>query len=45
MYVFQLDLQLQDDAGGDISSFITNGEWELLGKFMYTQFHNQNTEK
>lgn len=27
----QLDLQLQDDAGGDISSFITNGEWELLG--------------
>lgn len=28
----QLDLQLQDDSGGDISSFITNGEWELLGK-------------
>ncbi|XP_044765672.1 neuronal acetylcholine receptor subunit alpha-7 [Coccinella septempunctata] len=28
---FQLDLQLQDDAGGDISSFITNGEWDLLG--------------
>ncbi|XP_058835246.1 neuronal acetylcholine receptor subunit alpha-7-like [Topomyia yanbarensis] len=28
---FQLDLQLQDEAGGDISSFITNGEWELLG--------------
>ncbi|KAL3290311.1 hypothetical protein HHI36_023655 [Cryptolaemus montrouzieri] len=27
----QLDLQLQDDAGGDISSFITNGEWDLLG--------------
>ncbi|KAJ6636933.1 Neuronal acetylcholine receptor subunit alpha-7 [Pseudolycoriella hygida] len=27
---FQLDLQLQDEAGGDISSFITNGEWELL---------------
>lgn len=27
----QLDLQLQDDSGGDISSFITNGEWELLG--------------
>lgn len=29
----QLDLQLQDDAGGDISSFITNGEWDLLGTF------------
>ncbi|XP_070491861.1 neuronal acetylcholine receptor subunit alpha-7 [Chironomus tepperi] len=28
---FQLDVQLQDEAGGDISSFITNGEWELLG--------------
>lgn len=27
----QLDLQLQDDSGGDISSFITNGEWDLLG--------------
>ncbi|XP_073994244.1 neuronal acetylcholine receptor subunit alpha-7-like isoform X2 [Rhodnius prolixus] len=28
---FQLDLQLQEDSGGDISSFITNGEWDLLG--------------
>ncbi|XP_065211818.1 neuronal acetylcholine receptor subunit alpha-7-like isoform X2 [Planococcus citri] len=27
---FQLDLQLQDEAGGDLSSFITNGEWDLL---------------
>ncbi|XP_022915095.1 neuronal acetylcholine receptor subunit alpha-7 [Onthophagus taurus] len=27
----QLDLQLQDEGGGDISSFITNGEWDLLG--------------
>ncbi|XP_018406791.1 PREDICTED: neuronal acetylcholine receptor subunit alpha-7-like [Cyphomyrmex costatus] len=27
----QLDLQLQDESGGDISSFITNGEWHLLG--------------
>lgn len=32
---FQLDLQLQDEAGGDISSFVTNGEWELLGKLCY----------
>lgn len=30
----QLDLQLQDESGGDISSFITNGEWDLLGKFL-----------
>ncbi|XP_076680794.1 nicotinic acetylcholine receptor alpha7 subunit isoform X1 [Andrena cerasifolii] len=27
---FQLDLQLQNESG-DISSFITNGEWDLLG--------------
>lgn len=27
----QLDLQLQDETGGDISSFVTNGEWDLLG--------------
>lgn len=31
--ILQLDLQLQDESGGDISSFITNGEWELLGKY------------
>lgn len=29
---FQLDLQLQDESGGDLSSFVTNGEWALLGK-------------
>ncbi|XP_035702527.1 neuronal acetylcholine receptor subunit alpha-7 [Folsomia candida] len=28
---FQLDLSMKDDAGGDLSSFITNGEWELIG--------------
>ncbi|XP_050522325.1 acetylcholine receptor subunit alpha-type acr-16-like isoform X5 [Daktulosphaira vitifoliae] len=27
---FQLDLQLHDDAGGDLSGFVTNGEWDLL---------------
>ena len=27
----QIDLQLNGD-GGDISSFIKNGEWELIGK-------------
>lgn len=30
--MLQLDLQLQSEDGGDISSFITNGEWDLLGK-------------
>lgn len=39
----QLDLQLQDEAGGDISSFITNGEWDLLGKkLVFTQKVNKN---
>lgn len=33
LLTFQLDLQLQDESGGDISSFITNGEWELLGNY------------
>lgn len=34
----QLDLQLQDEGGGDISSFVTNGEWELIGNHKYKQF-------
>jgi len=33
---FQLDLQLQSEDGGDTSSFITNGEWQLKGmRMMY----------
>lgn len=32
-------MQLQDETGGDISSYVLNGEWELLG--MYTIFCNQ----
>lgn len=31
-FFFQLDLQLQDANGGDITGFTTNGEWDLLGK-------------
>ncbi|XP_075215944.1 nicotinic acetylcholine receptor alpha6 isoform X3 [Lycorma delicatula] len=27
----QLSLELKDEAGGDLSDFITNGEWYLLG--------------
>lgn len=34
---FQLDLQLQDEMGGDLSSFVTNGEWELLGTHTRSQ--------
>lgn len=28
----QLDLVLKSEEGGDVSDFITNGEWFLLGK-------------
>lgn len=34
LFFLQLDVQLQDEAGGDISSFITNGEWDLLGNYI-----------
>ena len=29
---FQLDLKLNSEAGGDTSTFIANGEWDLVGK-------------
>ena len=29
---FQLDFQLQSEDGGDIDTFIPNGEWALLGE-------------
>lgn len=36
--VLQLDLVLKSEEGGDISDFITNGEWFLLGKFSLKSF-------
>ena len=27
----QVDLQLKSESGGDISTFVLNGEWDLLG--------------
>lgn len=32
-FPIQLDLVLKDEAGGDLSDFITNGEWYLIGEF------------
>ncbi len=32
-FMFKVDLSMKDDDGGDLSSFITNGEWELIGLF------------
>ena len=34
---FQLDLALKDEKGGDISSFISNGEWDLIGVYPVKQ--------
>ncbi|CAL1283242.1 unnamed protein product [Larinioides sclopetarius] len=29
----QIDLQLSSMKGGDLSTYITNGEWELIGEW------------
>ena len=29
---FQLDLNLKSKDGGDISTYVTNGEWSLIGR-------------
>ena len=29
---FQLDLKLKSDEGGDTSTYILNGEWDLIGR-------------
>ena len=29
----QLDLKLNSLDGGDLSTFIPNGEWEVIGRF------------
>ena len=30
-FPLQVDLRLKEEDGGDISSFISNGEWDLIG--------------
>ena len=30
---FQLDLRLNSEKGGDTSTYVTNGEWHLIGEF------------
>ena len=32
IWPFQLDLQLKSSDGGDISTYVTNGEWALIGR-------------
>ena len=35
---FQLDLKLNSETGGDLSTFIPNGEWEVIGEINYCSF-------
>nr|XP_042909530.1 neuronal acetylcholine receptor subunit alpha-7-like [Parasteatoda tepidariorum] len=35
----QIDLRLSSENGGDLSTYITNGEWELLGKQYFEPSH------
>ncbi|CAG2166031.1 unnamed protein product [Oppiella nova] len=32
---FALDLRLSSEDGGDISTYIANGEWVLMGQFTH----------
>lgn len=32
---FKLDLVLNSEEGGDLSDFITNGEWHLIGEYIF----------
>ena len=40
----QLDLAMKDDAGGDLSSYIQNGEWDLIGKTVIHAFRGYKSE-
>ena len=33
MCLSELDLKLNSETGGDLSTFIPNGEWEVIGEF------------
>ena len=35
MFEFQLDLNLKQEEG-DVTSFITNGEWDLIRTYLFT---------
>ena len=38
IFIFQLDLLLKDASGGDTTSFVKNGEWDLIGAFFIEGF-------
>ena len=36
-FSIQLNLTLKSDSGADVSTFVMNGEWDLLGEFRRAQ--------
>ena len=37
---FQLDLRLNSEKGGDTSTYVTNGEWDLQGELCPVSLHS-----
>ena len=37
----QLDLALQYETGGDLSNFMPNGEWSLIGAAIVDQYFSE----
>ena len=35
LFYFQLDLQKNNEGGGDLQTYVDNGEWHLMGKFSF----------
>ena len=33
---------MKEETGGDISSFISNGEWDLIGDFVKSEMQNNH---
>ena len=44
-FLFQLDLKLNSETGGDLSTFIPNGEWEVIGNYLQIIILMAKTER
>ena len=44
-FLFQLDLKLNSETGGDLSTFIPNGEWEVIGNYIQLIILMAKTER
>ena len=41
-FSIQLNLTLKSDSGADVSTFVMNGEWDLLGESRRAQKYHLN---